>query len=265
MSTLERERPAHAWNGTGHVHTVTAAERPDLAGAIPAVLASRWPTFMLAGQPGHGIDLVGLLSAVPQHQVLLVDGDDRVLGVGLSVPLVWDRTIDGLPAGWDGAVTAAAALQMSGGTPDTVSALSITMTPAATGRGLATRMVGALKAAAADAGISAMIAPVRPVLKAHYPLTPMAQYLSWRTEDGQAFDPWVRLHLRVGGVQAGIAYPSMTIRGTRAQWQEWADLSMPAAGEYVIPGALVPLTVDRRTETATYREPNVWFVHRTND
>jgi hypothetical protein len=30
----------------------------------------------------------------------------------------------------------------------------------------------------------------------------------------------------------------------------------------VIPGGLAPLTVDRRADEATYREPCVWFVHR---
>jgi GNAT superfamily N-acetyltransferase len=254
---------AHAWAGSHRLHTVTLAQRPDLAASIPAVTASRWPTFMLAGEGGHGVDVAELLAAVPQHQVLLLDHDDDVLAVGLSVPLRWDRTVDGLPAGWDGAVSAAAGLVRDGDLPDTVCALSITMTPAATGRGLAARMVDALKAAAAGAGINAMIAPVRPVLKAHYPLIPMSQYLAWRTGDGRSFDPWVRLHLRLGGVQAGVVYPSMTIRGTVAQWQEWTDLALPDGGEFVIPGGLVPLVVDRRTGLGTYREPNVWFVHRT--
>lgn len=255
---------------TGHasvtppdVRTVTLAQRPDLIDAVPTVLQSQWPTFLLAGHAGHGVNLVDVLGAVPQHQILLLGPDDRVLAAGLSVPLSWDRTVDGLPAGRDGAVSAGARLAADGAEPNAVCALSITMTPPIAGRGLAARMVGALKAAAADAGIEAMIAPVRPVLKHHYPLTPMAQYLTWRTGDGQPFDPWVRLHLRLGGVQAGIAYPSMTVRGSIAEWQEWTDLSLPGAGEYVIPGGLVPLTVDRRADIATYREPNVWFVHRT--
>jgi hypothetical protein len=248
---------------TPSLRIVTLAQRPDLGHAIPGVLASRWPTFMLNGQPGHGVDMFALLSAVPQHQILLIDANDTVLGVGLSVPLGWDRTVDGLPAGWDGVVSSAARLLDAGGRPNAVSALSITLKPEAGGRGLAARMVGALKAAAAGEGIEALIAPVRPVLKSQYPLAPMAQYLTWRTPDDQVFDPWLRLHLRVGGVQVGIAYPSMTIKGTIAEWQEWAGMSLPAAGEFVIPGGLVPLNVDRRADLATYREPNVWFVHRT--
>jgi GNAT superfamily N-acetyltransferase len=265
MSAPVQLRAAHTWTGgfAERLRVVTLAERPELAAAVPALLAARWPTYLLAGRPGHQVDLLRLLAAVPQHQVLLVDPRDEVLGVGLSVPVTWDRTVDGLPAGWDGAVTAAAELIDAGGAPDAVSALSITMSPTATGRGLAARMIAAIKTAADRAGTTTVIAPVRPMLKAQYPLTSMARYLSWRTEDDQVFDPWVRLHMRLGGLQLGTAYPSMTIRGSVAEWQDWTDLSLPASGEYVIPGGLVPLVVDRKTDTGIYREPNVWIVHRT--
>jgi hypothetical protein len=257
-------RAAHAWEPAGHgLRTVTLAQRPDLIAGVTDVLASRWPAFMLAGRPAHGVDLVTLLGAVPQHQVLLVDGRDDVLGVGLSVPLRWDRTVDGLPAGWDGAVTAAAELLDAGGTPNAVSALSITMAPVATGRGLAAGMIQSLRAAAAGAGADALIAPVRPVLKARYPVTPMGKYLAWRTDDGRVFDPWVRLHQRLGALQVGVSYASMTITGGVADWESWTELALPASGEYVIPGGLAPLVVDRQADSGVYREPNVWMVHRT--
>ena len=261
---LPERTPAHAWTGADGISTVTLAQRPDLAAAVPAVLASRWPAFLLAAQSGHGVDLAALLASVPQHQVLLLDRDDQVLGAGLSVPLAWDRTVDGLPAGRDGAIAAAASGAARGAAPNAVCTLSITMAPAAAGRGLAARMIGALKVSAAGVGVDALIAPVRPVLKAHYPLTTMANYLAWRTPEGEVFDPWFRLHLRLGGVQVGVAYPSVTLRGTVAQWQEWAEMPLPSAGEYVIPGGLAPLTVDRRADVATYREPHVWFVHRAS-
>src|SRR5690349_18189683 len=104
---------------------VSLAERPDLSAAVMPVLASRWPAFMLHGRPGHDVDLPGLLGRSPAHQVLLVDAADDVLAVGLSTPLAWDRTADGLPAGWDGAVAASAELLDRGATPSAVCALSI--------------------------------------------------------------------------------------------------------------------------------------------
>src|SRR5689334_9380879 len=130
---------------------VTLADRPELAEAAMDVLGSRWPVFMLAGHPGHDVDLPELLTvAAPRHQVLLLHGEE-LLGVGLSVPLGWDRTVEGLPGGWDAAVTASAALLASGQRPNVVSALSVTLAPQASGQGLASVVIRAMKAAAIDA------------------------------------------------------------------------------------------------------------------
>ena len=39
---------------------------------------------------------------------------------------------------------------------------------------------------------------------------------------------------------------------------EWTGIALPDSGNYVIPLALAPLTVNRETDQATYLEPNVW-------
>jgi hypothetical protein len=242
---------------------VTAAERPDLVAWVPALLRSRWPAFMLDGRPGHNADLTSLVMNHLSHQVLVVGGADELLGAGLSVPLRWDGTVGGLPAGWDDVVTTGADLHEHGGTANAACAMSITVNPAASGHGLAAGILHALNAAAGRAGVAALIAPVRPILKEHYPLTPMARYVTWRTEDGRVFDPWLRLHLRLDGIMLGVASHSMTITGSVTEWQDWLGLPLPDSGEYIIPGGLVPLLVDRKADTGMYDEPNVWVVHRT--
>ncbi|HKS99011.1 MAG TPA: N-acetyltransferase [Rugosimonospora sp.] len=245
----------------GTATIVSLADRPDLAAAVPGVLASRWPAYLLEGRPGHDADLIGLLLDAAEHQVVLVDAADRVLAVGLSVPLDWDGTVAGLPAGWDGAVDRAARLVAQGGTPDAVCALSITIVPEAAGQGLAAPMVQALKQAAVRIGAGALIAPVRPIRKAEFPLVPMQEYVEWRTRSGDVFDPWLRLHLRLGARQLGIAASSMTVTGTVANWERWTGLPLHRSGLHVIPGGLVPLLVDERTGAGWYHEPNVWVAH----
>ena len=238
---------------------VTLAERPDLVGEIGALLQSRWPVFMLAGQPGHDEDLEDLLQAFPEHQLLAVDAEDRVRGVASSLPLTWDGTTEGLPAGWDDAVSRAAELRRTGGTADAASALSITVAPDAARRGLAVRFIEALSEATARAGGRALIAPVRPVLKEHYPLVDLAEFLTWRTPEDEAFDPWVRTHLRLGARVIRVAPVSMTITGTVEDWRTWVEDPLPGPGSYVVPGALAPLVV--ADGVGTYLEPNVWLVH----
>ena len=61
------------------------------------------------------------------------------------------------------------------------------------------RLIEAARQAAAAAGLASVIAPVRPTLKERYPLIPIERYVEWRRDDGSHFDPWIRVHERVGG------------------------------------------------------------------
>jgi hypothetical protein len=38
-------------------------------------------------------------------------------------------------------------------------------------------------------------------------------------------------------------------------------MAFPESGDYVFPGGLSPLAVDREADQGTYLEPNVWMVH----
>jgi hypothetical protein len=40
-----------------------------------------------------------------------------------------------------------------------------------------------------------------------------------------------------------------------------ARMTFPETGAYVIPGALVPVEIDRERDEGIYVEPNVWMVH----
>ncbi len=54
----------------------------------------------------------------------------------------------------------------------------------------------------------------------------------------------------------------MTIDGTVADWEGWADMPFPESGDYVVPGALTPVSIDRESDRGRYVEPNVWMHHR---
>jgi hypothetical protein len=53
----------------------------------------------------------------------------------------------------------------------------------------------------------------------------------------------------------------MVITGTIAEWERWASMAFPESGTYVVPGALVPVDIDRSADVGTYHDPNVWIVH----
>ena len=81
-----------------------------------------------------------------------------------------------------------------------------------------------------DAGRAAGSAPYRagrPTAKQDYPLIPIERYMAWRRADGSHFDPWLRIHERVGGELIAPAPESMVIRAPVADWEEWTGHGAP--------------------------------------
>lgn len=245
--------------------TTTLGAREDLLDEVRALLAEQWPSYTLIGNAGHGVDLERLLLDLPDDQVLLLDPRGVLCGVSFSVPMAWDGNPDTLPAGWDDAIVSGQALQASGGQPNTLCMLSVTVSARRTRHGLAERMIEAMKLRAVEVGAHSLITPLRPTHKPRYPLIPLEDYICWTGPDGQASDPWLRLHLRLGAEVLGIAQESMVVTGTVSEWESWIGTPLPSTGDYVIEGGLVPLQVDRTTDLGRYVEPNVWVGYRIND
>ena len=185
-----------------------------------------------------------------------MDGDELVAELH-SVPTPWDGSDADLPAGWDEAFLRAFE---SGREPTVLSALAISVRPDRQSQGLAARMLGEMRSAAAAGGLRELIAPVRPTLKARYPLIPIERYIEWRRPDGSHFDPWIRVHERIGGEIFAPAPESMVMDCPVSDWEEWTGMRFPDDGDYVVPEMLAPLYV--RDGRGRHVEPNVWLRHR---
>jgi len=241
---------------------VTVERQPELRQTFGHLITNGWPEFMrhdiVAGKYWqHLYDLL------PEFQFALLHPDTgQAVGVGNSLPLAWRGDFGNLPdAGWDWALAKGVEDYMAGINPHVLCALSITVSSQCLGRGFSPSMVMAMKKVAAERGFTALIAPVRPTLKGAYPLTPMECYVRWTNEEGLSFDPWIRVHQRLGGQVLKICPRSMHIVGTVAEWEAWTNMAFPDSGQYVIPGALVPINVDRGEDVVEYIEPNVWMIH----
>lgn len=115
------------------------------------------------------------------------------------------------------------------------------------------------------AGLGTVLVPVRPTWKDRYPLVPIERYAAWTRDDGAPFDPWIRTQVGAGGTLAAASARSSRITGTVAEWESWTGLAFPEDGEYVFPGGLAPLRVDRARDLAAYWEPGVWITHPAGD
>jgi hypothetical protein len=128
-------------------------------------------------------------------------------------------------------------------------------------RGASRVTLEAMIAIARRHGLEALIAPVRPSWKERYPLTPIERYAGWRRDDGLLFDPWLRVHERLGAETLKPERRSLRITGAVADWEAWTGLALPESGEYVFPGGLATVAIDREADVGRYWEPNVWMRH----
>jgi GNAT superfamily N-acetyltransferase len=233
----------------------TFAERPDLAERLDEI-GDPWPEFI------HHDEVVLrwwplLDERFPDLQLVLYDDEeDGVLGVGRTIPVVWDGrnetlsggVVEALPAGFE-----------EDGRANVLCALVAVVDPTQQGRGLSGHIIGGMAEAAGRAGLECLIAPVRPTWKERYPLVPLEDYVRWTREDGLPFDPWIRLHARLGAEILAVAPRSLDIGGSVADWESWTGMSFPDDGDYLVPGALVPVWFE--DGVGRYVEPNVWMRH----
>jgi GNAT superfamily N-acetyltransferase len=246
----------------GAFQVVSLAARPELTLPALELLAAGWPEFM-RHDPTAERHQARLATELAGFQALLVDREkDELAALGVSIPFAWDGTLAGLPAGWDAVVEQGVGDLDERRRPTALAALSVTVAPDRRGQGLSRLVVQGLKAAAARAGLGTLLAPVRPSGKCAYPLTPMERYVRWARPDGAPFDPWLRTHWRLGGEVLGVCPASMEITAEVATWEAWTGLAFPETGPYVVPGALVPVAIDRERDLGRYLEPNVWLRHR---
>jgi hypothetical protein len=237
------------------IFVATARERPDLLEPAWELTKDTMPEYN-----NHG-DVLNeywwrLTEEQPDFQFHLVD-EQGILARARSVPVRWDGTLEDLPAGIDGAI----ARGFDEGGANVLCALVIMVPTARQGAGGSRAALEAMLSIAREHGLEWLIAPVRPNWKERYPLTPIERYAYWRRDDGLPFDPWMRVHFRLGADILRAEPNSLRITGTVPEWEEWTGMAFPESGEYVFPKGLATVHVDREADRGSYWEPNVWMRH----
>jgi GNAT superfamily N-acetyltransferase len=235
------------------------ADYRDRAGDIGD---ASWPEFMMH-DPIANENWHDLFDRFSEYQFAMWDAEaNRMAAMGNSLPFSWDQLLEELPElGWDWVFLKAIEDHKNGVSPNIQSAIQIAIHPDYQGQGLSMQMVKAMGAIGKSKGFKQLVAPVRPNQKSQYPLISIDDYICWTTEEGLPFDPWLRVHVRAGARIIKPCHEAMTIRGTRAQWEQWTGLRFLQTGEYYIPGALNPMQMHIEKDEGIYVEPNVWMVH----
>ena len=234
----------------------------ELKHAAIAVENTTWGKFgYLNYTRAHQEYYDNILETFADLQLCLVEvATDQPVALVNCVPVPCDGSLDALPAeGWDWLVETGATHRDE--RANVLGALAISVPNVHRGKGYATRMIRELRELCERRGFDAVVAPVRPTAKCDYPHVPIGEYIGWRDASGRLFDPWLRAHLSQGGRLVGPCERSMVVEQHIAFWETWAGRRFEASGDYVLDGALVPISIDLELQRGRYEEPNVWVTY----
>ena len=245
---------------------ITPTDRPDFSELVAGLASLAWPEFMLH-DPVADLLWDYLYTFFPEFQFAVMDSEtQKVIALANSLVLHWDGNLIDLPdSGWDWAFSQAVSDYKNGLKPNILCAIQIMIHPDYRGRRLSSKIIFQMRQLGKQKGFNRLIAPVRPNQKCQYPLIDIHQYISWQNHDNLPFDPWLRAHVKIGANIIKPCIHSMEIKGSQTDWERWTGMIFPASGEYVVPGALVPVIMNMDLNEGYYTEPNVWMVHELND
>lgn len=240
---------------------ISAREDPGQRIKHNNLTSGLWPEFMLH-DPISNLHWQDLYTVFPEYQIsVMINGE--IAGIGNCIPFQWHKSLDHLPdEGWDWAVLKGFQDASKKRKLNILCGLQIGIAGKFRGKGLSYTVVEAMKKLAADSGFEYLVIPVRPNLKSRYPLIPIESYINWKDENGAPFDPWLRVHVKLGAEIIKICHKAMYIPGRIKDWEEWTNLSFQESGDYVVEGALVPVKADIAEDVAEYTEPNVWVSYQ---
>jgi hypothetical protein len=240
---------------------ITGRDDPEIVGAASRRIGGEWPEFMLHDPVADNFPYC--YEHLAEFQFVLVKaGETNPVAIGNSIPLVWEDDLENLPDdGWDWAMNAGVESHRAGRSSNLLCALQIVVFSEYRGRGISCVAVEAMKSIGRAQGFAEMIAPVRPSRKHEFPQVAISDYIEWAGGGGKPFDPWLRVHFNLGARIIKPCPAAMRIVGTVAEWEGWTGMNFPKSGEYIVPGALVPVVIDCESDRGEYVEPNVWMFH----
>jgi GNAT superfamily N-acetyltransferase len=238
---------------------ITLKEQPSLLKEFYAIEKATWGSLpYLDFGASFNYNYFELIEYYNEHQIFLLDDNDYPISIVNSLPIS-KLNLNQLPDdGWDWALEQCFNLKKESGQEKNLVALSISVPPHLRNQGIATKMILKLKEHAKQNNFENLIAPVRPSLKQLHPDINMEEYINWKNNKNEIYDPWLRTHIKCGGEIINICKSSMTIIEPINFWKLWVD-NLNEDGTYIIPGGLVPLQINNGM--GIYQEPGIWINH----
>ena len=238
-----------------HYQIDTLRNRYNYLDKFKELSRKSWPEFLRHCPPSWNKiydDLSGFV-------LLLINAEEYLIGAGVTIPVSWSGNVDELPVNIESIITDG--LKDKDRSPNTLIAIAALVDEKYRGEKLSAEILKQMKILAKNLAIQNLLVPVRPTWKARYPLQSIESYAGWRRPDGLYYDPWLRTHQRMGAKFLKCVDSTMKVEGSIEDWQTWTGMIFQESGNYVVKGALQPITIDLASDTGVYHDPNVWMQH----
>ncbi len=236
---------------------VTLNERIDLIDQVASLDNRSWPVFLQNGDAKSWKHFYDELT----EYVLLFEQNDEVIGAGFTVPLKWDGTVKDLPESIEEILQRGLSNKHDHNQANTLIPVGVLVDASQQGQGLSNFILEEMKRLAYNLNLSSLVVPVRPTQKSKYPLQSIFSYATWRQSDKYLYDPWLRVHEKLGAKVIHISDCTLIVKAPLSDWINWTGMIFPESGKYIVPGALSPIEVCLESHSASYKDPNVWMKH----
>ena len=224
------------------------------------MLCSAWPEFMLHNEK-VGKHWNTFVEEFKDIQLMLMDGEE-ILAIINTQTVHIDVPLDDLPdEGWEWGFLKAIQDKQRGIEPNFLLGFQVVINPKHQGRGLARTAVTEMKNLSHRLGLDGVLIALRPNQKTKFPLLSMKEYLECKLDSGETFDPWLRIHERLGAQVIRVCPKAYTVKGSISDWESWTSQTFPCSGQFLVDGALNPVEISIENDVGVYTEPNVWIIH----
>jgi GNAT superfamily N-acetyltransferase len=216
-----------------------------------------WPTFNQFADGSIAIDYDRDLHLVAERK----DTNELVATID-AIEIDWDGNPKTLPErGWteiieEGLIREAEGRELK---TDWIAALGTSVLPDYQKFGLSKTLLEELVKKAKSLGYKGMVAPVRPIYRFRMPDLTIQDYVNVRLPDGEHFDPWVRIHERIGGQIIGVCPASAVFSAPITDWQDWSKMKLPENGKVLVPNAINYLEI--KDSLGVLKEDSIWILH----
>jgi len=195
----------------------------------------------------------------PEFQLFIIDDNDNLIGFLNTLPIYWDQPLSELPdEGWDWLVNKGIHGYETNIKPNCLGGLQIIVCKEHLGKGYSKILIAEGKKVIMKFGFENFIIPIRPTFKSKFPEMEMNAYINLK-QDQKTYDPWIRVHLTSGAKIIKICPRAMHIFGNIEMWEQLKGQKILNSGNYLIEGALNPVSIDVENDFGEYFEDNIWI------